>query len=81
MLLFSQAKQRELGEKDADVSPEARGRYKKNLGNEAFKGGDHRQAAVFYTESILVLPTTAQHTAHIKYAYDGVTSLSTHTTA
>ena len=54
------AKQRELGEKDADITPEARAGYKKGMGNEAFKQGDHRQAAVFYTEAIMVtLPSAA----------------------
>jgi tetratricopeptide (TPR) repeat protein len=48
------AKQRDQGAKESDVSPEARGKYRKNMGNEAFKQGDHKQAAVFYTESILI---------------------------
>ncbi len=34
--------------------PAARAAHRKKLGNEAFKAGDHTQAAVHYTESIVV---------------------------
>jgi hypothetical protein len=34
--------------------PQARAAHRKKLGNEAFKAGDHTQAAVHYTESIVV---------------------------
>jgi tetratricopeptide (TPR) repeat protein len=39
---------------DADCSDSARARYRRDQGNEAFKLGDFQQAAVFYTEGLVV---------------------------
>jgi len=47
-------------EADAEVSLEARVTFKKMAGNEAFKEGSWKQAAVYYMEG-LSLPTTPIH--------------------
>jgi len=39
-----------------DISPEAKATYKKNEGNLAFQEENYAQAAVFYTEALVLSP-------------------------